>query len=628
MKVAEKSGNEKLGNEKLKDEKLKDKKLKDKKIWEKIFLFSSKYKYELIASAALSLPEAFVNIIGPKLSGKLMNALSEGAASAMSGGSMNFEYILKLLTFLFTMYSFFLGCSCVSSYLISNASISLTYKMRKEISEKIDRLSLRYFNKETYGEVISRITNDVELLVSTLTQSLSQIISSVVMLVGIVYMMISISLQMTFVSFLGTPIGLFFVFLLVNFTQKYFKDYRIQLGKMNGHIEEMYFGHSVVKAFSGEKVSIEKFNKLNEKMYNLEWKANFLSSFVSPIMEFMSSLTYVILCVIGGHLAISGGISIGDIFAFLNYSNQFMKPLSSVTGISGTIQQLFSAAQRVFEFLEEDEIPEDEIDSLEITKDGDIKDLNGETFKINGEVEFKNLMFTYGSGNFAIKNFSLKVETGKNIAIVGPTGAGKTTVTKLLTGFYPIQSGKILIDGYDIRKFKRKDLFSLFGVVFQDSWMFRGTIMENIRYGKIGSSDEEVKNAAKLACADGFINSLPEGYETVINESSDNISQGEKQLITIARAILAKRKILILDEATASVDTRTEALLQKGLKALMQGMTSFIVAHRLSTIRYADKIIVMNDGEIFEQGTHEELMQKKGLYHKMYVLQFKNGFLE
>lgn len=601
---------------------------KNNSVWKRIFLYSSKYKLEFILSAILTLPEAVVGIIGPKLSGKLMDTLSEGAASAISGGNMDFARILQILMLLFVIYSLYLVCSCVSGYLVSNASIGLTYEFRKEVSEKIDRLSIKYFDKESYGEVTSKITNDVDALVSSFTQIFSNLISSVLVLFGIIYMMISISWGMTIISFLGTPIGLIFVFLLITSTQKYFRDYRIQLGKMNGYIEEMYEGHSVVKAFSGERAVIQKFDKLNDKMYNTEWKAGFLSSFVSPIMELMSSLTYIILCVMGGHLAMAGFISIGDIFAFLTYSNQFTKPLSAVTGIAGTLQEIFSAAQRIFEFLDEEESPNNTKSTIEILDRKYIKNISGQEYEIKGEVEFKNLSFAYKNEDFAVKNFSLKVRSGENVAIVGHTGAGKTTIIKLLMGFYPLECGQILIDGHDITDFKKKDLYSLFGTVFQEPWLFNGTIMENIRYGRMCSTPEEVREAAKLACADSFINSLPDGYETVINESSDNISHGEKQLITIARAIIARHRILILDEATASVDTRTEAKIQKGLKNLMHGMTSFVIAHRLSTIRYADTIVVMNKGEIAEQGTHEELMRKKGIYHTMYTLQFKNGIME
>ncbi len=603
------------------------KQMKNNSTWKRIFLYSSKYKFQFILSALLALPEAVVNIIGPKLSGQLMDILSEGVCSAISGGGMDFNRILQLLVFLFVIYSLFLVCSCISGYLVSNISIGLTYELRREVSEKIYRLSLKYFSKESYGEVTSRITNDVDALVSSLTQIFSKLISSILVLFGIVYMMFSISWQMTIVSFLGTPIGFIFVFILINSAKKYFRDYRIQLGKMNGYIEEVYEGHSVVKAFSGERTAIQKFNKLNSKMYHIEWKAGFLSSFVSPIMELVSSLTYIVLCVMGGYLAMTGIISIGDIFAFLAYSNQFAKPLSAVTGITGTLQEIFSAAQRIFEFLDEEEVIDRKEDIVNIL-DGKYIITTGREIEIKGDVEFKNLRFGYDDEKLVVKDFSLKVKSGENIAIVGYTGAGKTTITKLLMGFYPLKAGQILIDGYDITSFKRKDLYSLFGTVFQEPWLFNETIMENIRYGKMNSTDEEVKEAAKLACADSFINSLPDGYETIINESSDNISHGEKQLLTIARAIIAKHKILILDEATASVDTRTEARIQKGLKNLMKGMTSFVIAHRLSTIRYADMIVVIDNGGIAEQGTHEELMMKKGLYYKMYTFQFKNGVIE
>ena len=557
-----------------------------------------------------------------------MDIISKGAKSALSGEGMDFYSIAKILAFLFVLYSSFLVCSSISSYLTSNASVRLTYKLRKEVSEKINRLPIKYFNKETYGEVTSRITNDIDVLVSSLTGILSQIISSTAILFGILYMMISISWEMSLVSFFSTPLAMVLIVLLINATQKYFKRYQEQLGKMNGHIEEMYSGHNVIKAFNGEKVATEKFDRLNSEMYNLEWKSSFFSSFVSPIMEFISSLAYVALCMMGGYFAMVQKISVGNIFAFLTYSNQFMKPLTSVTGISGTLQQIYSAAERVFNFLEEaEERPNESIKYLEKLDSDHFMDKNGNKIEIKGEIEFNHVTFFYEGENFGIKDFNLKVKPGQTIAIVGPTGAGKTTLAKILAGFYPVQSGNILIDGHDIKEFKKEDLYSLFGFVFQDPWLFSGTILENIRYGKMESCSEAVKKAAEFACSNSFIEALPEGYETLINESSDNISQGEKQLLTIARAILAGHKMLILDEATASIDTRTEIKIQKALKELLSGKTSFIIAHRLSTIRSADLIIVMNDGKIAEQGTHFELMREKGIYYNMCVLQFKNESL-
>lgn len=604
-------------------------KLTPKQTWQKIFEYSYKYKFELIASAILTLPEVLVSIIGPKISGKLMDIISKGAKSALSGGSIDFYNMAKILAFLFVLYSSFLVCSSISSYLTSKASVRLTYRLRKEISEKINRLPIKYFNKETYGEVTSKITNDVDILVSSLTGILSRIISSTAILLGILYMMVSISWEMSLVSFLGTPLGLILMVLIINSTQKYFKKYQEQLGKMNGHIEEMYSGHNVIKAFNGERMAIKKFDKLNSEMYNLEWKSSFFSSFISPIMEFISSLVYIALCVMGGYFAMVQKISVGNIFAFLTYSNQFMKPLTSVMGISGTLQQIYSAAQRVFEFLEEaEESPNSLTEHLEKLSPGHFKGKNGEQIEIKGGIEFKHVVFAYEGEIFGVKDFTLSVKPGQTIAIVGPNGAGKTTLAKILAGFYTLQSGSIFIDGYDIRKFKKEDLHSLFGFVFQEPWLFNGTILENIKYGKMESCDEDVKKAAELACASSFIEALPEGYETLINESSDNISQGEKQLLTIARAILAGHKMLILDEATASIDTRTENKIQQGLKELLNGKTSFIIAHRLSTIRSADLIVVMNNGKIAEQGTHKELIEKKGIYYNMYILQFKNEVLE
>lgn len=581
--------------------------------WKKLLEYSSKYRIELIISSVLSLSGAIVNIFSPILSGKVINALSFNGPE----GGLDFDYIIKILALLFVMYSVLGICSCVGNYLTSNVSVRITYRMRKQASEKIDRLPLSYFDKETYGEVLSRITNDVDVLVSSLTQTLSQILSSVTMLIGIVFMMFSISWEMTLLSFSGLPVASIFISLMFSISRKYFKRYQKQLGLINGHIEEMYSGHSVVRAFNGEKTSIEKFDKLNNNMYNLAWKSEFLSGFIGPVMELVSSLTYVGLCILGGYLAIKKGLSVGNIFAFLSYSTQFMRPLISVAGISGTLQQIAVAAERVFEFLDAEENPADRENCIKTF--GSITEFP----EIKGEVKFTNINFGYNRDNLIIKNFSFNTESGQTIAIVGPTGAGKTTIIKLLSGFYDVKEGSILIDGHDIRDFRRNDLHSLFGIVFQEPWLFSGTILENIRYGKPNSTSEEVEEAARLAYADGFINALPNGYETVINESSNNISQGEKQLLTIARAILANHKILILDEATSSVDTRTEIQIQKALKNLLKDKTSFVIAHRLSTVREADIIIVLNKGIIEEKGNHKELMDKKGMYYNMYVSQFK-----
>ena len=519
----------------------------------------------------------------------------------------------------------FLGvCSCLGNYLASSISVKITYRMRKEISEKIDKLPLSYFDKETRGEILSRITNDVDILVSSLTKTISEIISSSAIVIGIIYIMFSISWGMTLLSCLGLPITAIFIMFIFKISRKYFKMYQKQLALINGHIEEAYSGHITVKALNGEKEVIKKFNTLNKKIYDVSWKAEFISGFVGPIAELVSGLTYVGLCTLGGYLVISEKLSIGDIFVFFSYSKQLMKPLMSVLGISGTLQNIAVVAERVFEFLESDEIlPEYESypQLYDFTKD---TDQNRKIMEIKGHISFENVNFGYKNDRLILKNISLNVPSGKTVAIVGKTGVGKTTLIKLLSGFYEVNGGAILIDGYNIKDFEKKNLHTLFGIVFQEPWLFSGTILENIQYGNPEATNQQIKYAAKLACADSFINSLPDGYETVINEFSDNISQGEKQLLTIARAILANHKILILDEATSSVDTRTEINIQKALKNLLKGRTSFVIAHRLSTIREADIIIVLDAGTICEQGTHDGLLRKKGLYYKMYMSQFSN----
>lgn len=610
VKNIKKTNNTKAKN---KEETIKD----FKGTWLKLINYSFKYKVLFIVSSIFSLIGAMVNIFAPRLSGSVLNILSKGSSEGLPGEGINFEAITEKLITLFFMYSLLATVSCISNYLNSLISVDITYRMRDDLSKKINRLPIGYFNKETYGETISRITNDVDILVSSMTNTLSSALSSITILIGVILMMFSISWEMTFISFLDIPLSLIFSSLVLKVSRRYFKRYQKQLGLINGHIEEMYSGHNAVRAYNGERDSIEKFKKLNTQMYNLSWKSEFASGFVSPIMEFVSSFIYISLCVFGGYLATVKGLSIGNIFAFFMYANQFKQPFFSVSRLSFTFQQIAVAAERVFEFMDLEENTSDGENCIKVSNED-----NTVGVKIKGNVRFNNVVFGYNSKNIVIKDFSLDVKEGQTIAIVGPVGAGKTTIIKLLNRIYDVNEGSISIDGYNIKDFKRKDLQSLFGVVFQEPWLFRGTILENIKYGKVDSSDEEVKNAAKLACADGFIKRLPYEYDTIINESAKNISQGEKQLLTIARAILADHRILILDEATSSVDTNTEIRIQKALKSLMKGRTSFIIAHRLSTIRNADLIVVVNKGVIEEKGKHKDLLKNKGLYYKMHVGQF------
>lgn len=511
---------------------------------------------------------------------------------------------------LLVFYVISLLFSYIQGFVMSGISMKVTYKLRKEISEKMNRMPLKYFDSTNHGEVLSRVTNDVDTLGQTLNQSLSQIITSVVTVLGILAMMISISIKMTLVAVATIPLSMIFIAIIVKSSQKYFKEQQDYLGNMNGHVEEMFGGHIVMKAFNGEKESIEKFEDVNEKLFNVGWKSQFLTSIMMPLMGFIGNLGYVVVCILGGWLAVKRSIEVGDIQAFIQYVRQFTQPITQIANISNILQQTAASAERVFEFLEEDE------EVLESQNPSS-------TEVVSGNVKFENVHFGYNDDKIIVNDFSTSVKQGQKIAIVGPTGAGKTTMIKLLMRFYDIKEGAILIDGCDIRDFKREDLRSLFGMVLQDTWLYNGSIKENIRYGRLDASDEEVIKAAKAAHAHHFIKTLPDGYDMVLNEETSNISQGQKQLLTIARAILKDPKILILDEATSSVDTRTEVQIQKAMNNLMKGRTSFIIAHRLSTIRDADLILVMKDGDIVEQGNHEELLSKDGVYADLYNSQFE-----
>nr|WP_228370048.1 ABC transporter ATP-binding protein [Caldicellulosiruptor saccharolyticus] len=578
----------------------------------KLIRYLSTYKISLITVLVLAILSTSFSIAGPKILSKAITKIFEGIMNRITGqgSGIDFEYIGKILIILLVLY----GLSSIFGYLqgwiMSGVSMKITYRFRKEISEKINRLPLKYFESTNQGEILSRITNDVDTITQTLNQSMTQIITSVTMVLGVLVMMISINWLMTLVALLIIPASSIIIAFIIKYSQKYFRQQQDYLGHLNGHIEEMYGGHHIVKAFNGEKKSIEKFDSLNNTLYNAAWKSQFLTGVMMPLMNVIGNLGYVVVTILGSWLVIKNAIEIGDIQAFIQYIRSFTQPIAQIANISNILQQTAACAERVFEFLEEEEeVPDTP------------KQINLEDIK--GEIEFRNVRFGYKPDKIVINNFSAKIRAGQKVAIVGPTGAGKTTIVKLLMRFYDVNDGAILIDGHDIREFSRKDLRSLFGMVLQDTWLYNGTIKENIKYGKPDSTDEEVIRAAKLAHIDHFIRTLPQGYDTVLNEETTNISQGQKQLLTIARAILKNPKILILDEATSSVDTLTEIQIQKAMDNLMKGRTSFIIAHRLSTIRDADLILVMDHGDIVEQGTHQELLKKGGFYAKLYYSQFE-----
>jgi len=549
-------------------------------------------------------------IIGPKILGKATTKLFEGVMAKISGtGTIDFAYIGHILLLVLGLYLISALLNYIQGWIMAGVSVNITYKLRKDIAEKINRMPLKYFDGTSHGEVLSRITNDVDTVNRTLSQSLTQIVRSTVTVIGVLIMMLTINWIMTLIALAIIPISMILVSFIIKQSQKYFRQQQDYLGHVNGHVEEMYGGHIVMKAFNGEAKSIRKFRKLNDTLYEAGWKSQFLSGLMMPMMTVVGNIGYVAVSILGGWLAVQKAITVGDIQAFIQYVRNFTRPITQLANISNVLQQTAAAAERVFEFLTEDEeIPE--------TKNP-VKMTN-----INGEVEFQNVHFGYSQDKIIINNFSATAEAAHKIAIVGPTGAGKTTMVKLLMRYYDVTSGAILIDGHNIKEFTRNGLRRLFGMVLQDTWLFNGTIMENIRYGRPGAADEEVIQAARTAHADHFIKTLTNGYNTVINEEANNISAGQKQLLTIARAILADPKMLILDEATSSVDTLTEILIQKAMDNLMKNRTSFVIAHRLSTVRDADLILVMNSGDIVEQGTHSELLAKNGFYAEIYNSQF------
>ncbi len=577
----------------------------------KLLDYLKPYRIKLILVIIFAIGSAAFSIVGPKVLGNITTKIFEGLVSKVSGrgDGIDFAYIGNVVMILLGLYIASAIFSYIQGFIVTGIAQRVSYNLRKRISEKINKLPLRYFDKTTHGDVLSRVTNDVDTVSQSLNQSMSQIITSVTTLIGVLIMMLTISFRMTIAALLILPLSMVLVLFIVKRSQKYFKAQQKTLGILNGHIEEVFSGHNIMKAFNAENQVKDEFTELNNELYGSAWKAQFLSGMMMPIMNFIGNIGYVAVSILGGWFAVRGVIKVGDILAFIQYIRSFTQPIAQVAQISNVLQSTVAAAERVFEFLDESEEIQESSNPVKLEN-------------VRGRVSFQNVKFGYDEDKIIINDFSQDVNPGEKIAIVGPTGAGKTTIVKLLMSYYDLNSGKILIDGHDINEFTREDLRSNIGMVLQDTWLFSGSIMENIRYGRIEATDEEVIEAAKLAHADSFIKTLPGGYSMEINEEADNISQGQKQLLTIARAILSDPNILILDEATSSVDTRTEVLIQRAMENLMKGRTSFVIAHRLSTIKNADTILLMKDGDIVEQGSHEELLQKQGFYAELYNSQF------
>ncbi|MFH5960122.1 ABC transporter ATP-binding protein [Clostridium perfringens] len=581
----------------------------------KLGVYLKPYSLSIAIVILFAIGSAAFSIVGPKILGKATTKIFEGLVQKITGvpdASIDFGYIGNIAMILVALYLVSSLFGIIQSFIMSGVAQKVSYNLRKQISEKMDTLPLNYFDTRTNGEVLSRITNDVDTVNQTLNQSLSQIITSVVTLIGVLIMMFSISWIMTLATFIILPVSMVLISLVVKKSQKYFKSQQEYLGHLNGQVEEVYGGHNIMKAFNREEASTKDFDELNNTLYKSAWKSQFLSGMMMPIMSFVGNLGYVLVSILGGWLTIKSVITVGDIQAFIQYVRSFNQPIAQMAQVANIMQSTAAAAERVFEFLDEEDEVKDPVNSVDPSE-------------IRGEVEFEDVHFGYNPDKIIINDFSVDVKPGQKVAIVGPTGAGKTTIVKLLMRFYDINSGSIKIDSHDIRDFKRADLRNLFGMVLQDTWLFNGTIMENLRYGRLDATDAEVKEAAKAAHVDHFVKTLPDGYNMILNEEASNISQGQKQLLTIARAFLKDPKLLILDEATSSVDTRTELLIQKAMEKLMEGRTSFIIAHRLSTIRDADLILVMKDGDIVEQGNHEELLEKGGFYSSLYNSQFEQS---
>jgi ATP-binding cassette, subfamily B, multidrug efflux pump len=578
----------------------------------KLVQYLGQYRGLILLVWLFAIASTVASIVGPKILGQATTKLFEGvmAKIAGSGTTIDFSFIGHIIVTVLLLYLLSAMLGYIQGWIMTNVAMNITYRFRKDIAAKVNRMPFKYFDGTNHGEILSRITNDVDTVSQTLNQSLSQIITSVTTVIGVLVMMFTISWQMTLVALAMLPLSFGFIGLIIGKSQVYFKRQQDYLGHLNGHVEEMYGSHMVVKAFNGEARSIKQFDQVNNVMYDSAWKSQFLSGLLFPIMNFVGNLGYVAICILGGYLAVKGTITVGDIQAFVQYVRSFTQPISQIANISNVLQQTMAAAERVFQFLAEEEEQADATTPVTMVE-------------FEGRVDFKDVHFGYKPDKIIINDFSFYAEPGQKIAIVGPTGAGKTTMVKLLMRFYDVNDGAILVDGHNVKEFKRDQLRCMFGMVLQDTWLFNGSIMENIRYGRSNANDAEVFAAAKASHADHFIRALPGGYDFVLNEETSNISQGQMQLLTIARAILLDPTMLILDEATSSVDTHTEVLIQKAMLDLMKNRTSFVIAHRLSTIREADWILVMKDGDIVEQGKHEKLLAKKGFYAELYNSQFE-----
>ncbi|HIY18849.1 MAG TPA: ABC transporter ATP-binding protein/permease [Candidatus Blautia avistercoris] len=577
----------------------------------KLFSYMKRYKYRFLLMLVFAVLGTTFNIVGPKILGKATTELFNGLVAKVQGtGGIDFEKIGMILLGTLGLYLASAAFSFIQGFVMTGISNDVTYSLRKDISKKLNRLPLNYFESRTHGEILSRVTNDIDTLQVSLNQSITQLITSVTTLIGVVVMMLSINVWMTLITFLILPLSMAIIGAIMKRSQKYFRDQQSYLGRVNGQIEENYGGHNVVKVFNKEADTVEEFEKDNRKLYESAWKSQFFSGIMMPIMQFVGNLGYVMVALLGGIFAIRGAIEVGEIQSFFQYIRNFTQPIQQIAQVSNMLQSSAAASERVFEFLEEEEEDQKVENPVDITN-------------LNGNVEFEHVKFGYDPEKIIVSDFSAKVKDGQKIAIVGPTGAGKTTMVKLLMRFYDVNGGSIKVDGHDLRDFNRSQLREMFGMVLQDTWLFSGTIMENIRYGRLDATDEEVIQAAKAAHIHHFITTQPGGYQMMLDEETSNISQGQKQLLTIARAILADNKILILDEATSSVDTRTEMQIQKAMDNLMKGRTSFVIAHRLSTIKDADLILVMKDGDIIEQGTHEQLLEADGFYAGLYNSQFE-----
>ncbi|MBN1162022.1 MAG: ABC transporter ATP-binding protein [Dehalococcoidales bacterium] len=589
-----------------------------KKTLKTLLAYLKPYRYAIILTLILSVAGTVFAIIGPKLMGDATTVLFQGVMQKMMGvpgATIDFTEIGRILLILLGLYVAGTGFQYAQAWVMTNVSMKITYQLRKNVAEKIDRLPLKYFDKKTHGEVISYIANDIDAMSGTLSQNFTQIITTVTMLIGVLGMMLWISWAMTVTALVIMPIAFLLIRFIVKRSQKYFRKNQAYLGHVNGHVEEMFTGHNVMKAYNGEEKSIKKFDGLNEELYDAGWKSQFFATAMMPVMNFVGNLGYVGVSILGGYLAVRKVIQVGDILAFVQYVRTFTQTIAQTTGIANTLQITVAAAERVFEFLEEEEESPDPVEAKKLEK-------------VTGHVTFDKVHFGYSPEKIIINNFSAEIKPGQMVAIVGPTGAGKTTLVKLLMRFYDINSGGIYVDGVNISDMKREDLRDMFGMVLQDTWLFNGTIRDNIRYGNFTATDDEVVAAAKMAYVDAFVHAMPHGYNFELNEETSNLSQGQKQLVTIARAFLADPKILILDEATSSVDTRTEVLIQKAMEELMRDRTAFVIAHRLSTIRNADIILVMKNGDIVEQGSHQELLAADGFYASLYQSQFDTAEAE